>query len=518
MSEQQNTASSSPGLGDIPGLVPRFGAFVDRHEYSILALGLVLFFIRSFMWSQATPMVPDELLTYVQAQVPSPGALWTMLETAPTTLDPPLNPFVSFLALRLPLPFTLALRVPAILCYAAMMLSIFVFVRRRFPPAAALLAFALPMALPVVSFSIQSRPYALWLAASGWALVFWQSTGRDGNESEGRRALPLCGLYLCLTAAILAQYVGGLIFIPLIAGELWRSRKTGRDVPVWLTFIAAGLSAVAYFPFLKAASAYKAHPWHGVDPRDLDDTYLLGISTVAIVVIIVSVAAHMLRKRSIEWGGQEIGFSSSECVALTVLYSIPVMMFVVAVFLTHSYVPRYSIIFSIAAACFMGVLLFALTRQIRGLAAILLTILFLRAALPPRITLHFPQETGGISATLPTLLKKHSDLPIVMPIWDSYLRFYLFGSDELKKRMLLVWDPDRLTELGNNGSLANRAVERATHCPFALAPEFFRTHHDFLLVGNYALRDRLIEEGWTVALIGKAYGWDLYRVTFVAFR
>ena len=408
-------------------------------------------------------MVPDELLTYVQAQVPSLGAVWTMLETAPTTLDPPLNPFVSFLALRLPLPFTLALRVPAILCYAAMMLSIFVFVRRRFPPAAAFLAFAFPMVLPVVSFSIQSRPYALWLAASGWALVCWQSTGRDGNGSEGRRVLPLCGLYLCLTAAILAQYVGALIFIPLMAGELWRSRKNGRDVPVWLTFIAAGLSVVVYVPFLKAASAYKAHPWHGVDPRDLQDTYLLGISGVVLGAIIVSVAAHPVRKGSIEWDKRDFGFTSDERAGFDrTLIGSRSLCSCFRYFEHTAMFPDIRLSSALPQPALLGVLLFALTRQIRGLAAILLTILFLRAAIPPRITLHFPQETGGISATLPTLLRKHSDLPIVMPIWDSYLRFYLFGSDELKKRMLLVWDPDRLTELGNNGSLGEPG-RRARH-------------------------------------------------------
>jgi hypothetical protein len=188
-------------------------------------------------------------------------------------------------------------------------------------------------------------------------------------------------------------------------------------------------------------------------------------------------------------------------------------MFVAAVLVTHSYVPRYSIIFGIAAVCFMAILLFALTKQIQGMAAILLMVLFARAALPPGISLHFPQQTEGISRSMPPLFEEFPNLPIAVPLWSSYLRIYLYGPDELKRRMLLVWDPDRLTEFGDNGSLANQAVQRAINCPFALAPEFFRMHRDFLLLGEYALRDRLIKEGWTVTMIGNIYGRDFYRVT-----
>ena len=324
--------------------------------------------------------------------------------------------------------------------------------------------------------------------------------------------LSLCGLYVSLTIAVLAHYLGGLIFLPLMAGELWRSRASGRDIPIWLTFVAGGAAILLYTPFLGAASAYKAHPWHGVLARDLEDSYMMGISAAVLGAIMMAVAAHLFWKRPLEPVAGEKGFSSAECVVLTALYFIPAVMFVSAIFVTHSYVPRYSLIFSFAAVCFVAVLLFTLTKQIRGVAALLLVILFLRAAVPRRLSL-LSQETGGITAALPAPFEKFSHLPIVMPIWDSYLRFYLFGADELKKRMVLVWDPDRLTEFGNNGSLANEAVSRAMHSPRARAPEFFRTHREFLLVGNYALRDRLIDEGWSVAMLGTVYGWDLYLVT-----
>lgn len=511
MTVRQSTVESSHSPEDFSGLMAKLGALIDRHEYAILAFGLVLYFARSLAWSQATAMIPDELLTYVQAQSPTLSALWMTLTTAPITVDPPLNPLLSFFALRLPLPFTLALRIPAILSYAALMLSLFVFVRRRFPPAAALFAFALPMVLPIVSFSIQNRPYALWMAASGWALVCWQSAARESAAGR-RRTLSLCGLYVCLTAAVLAQYLGAVIFLPLIVGELWRSRASGRDIPMWLTFAAGGAAVLLYGPFFEAASAYRAHPWHGVVASDLEDSYMLGISAAVLGVLMLAVAVHLFWKKPPEPVADEKGFPSAECAVLTALYFIPAVMFGLAILVTHSYVPRYSVVFSFAAVCFVAVLLFTLTRQIRGVAALLLAILFLRAAAPRRLSL-LGQETGGITATLPAPFEKFWHLPIVMPIWDSYLRFYLFGADELKKRMVLVWDPDRLTEFGNNGSLANEAVARAMHSPHARAPEFFQTHHEFLLVGNYALRDRLIDEGWTVAMLGNVYGWDLYLVT-----
>jgi hypothetical protein len=298
-----------------------------------------------------------------------------------------------------------------------------------------------------------------------------------------------------------------------MAGELWRARRTGLDLAVWLTFLAAGASVIAYAPFLKASSAYRLHPWHGVVPSDLEETFLLGISAVAIGLIVLSVAARLFYKRSAAANGQEIDFPLAEGVALTVLYSIPVVMFIAAIFGTHSYVPRYSVIFGIAAACFMAVLIFELTKHVRGLAAIMLMVLFLRAGLQARFSIHFSQQTNGITAAVPAPFARFRNLPIAVPLWDPYLRIYLYGPEELKKRMLLVWDPDRLTEFGNNGSLANQAVQRAMHAPFALTPDFLRAHRDFVLVGPYALRDRLVDEGWTVTLLGSTYGLEIYRAS-----
>lgn len=483
-----------------------FGAFIDRRPFLVLAFGLAIYCFRSFTSSQSTPMIPDELLTYVQAQLPTLDAVWTTLKTMPATVDPPLNPAIAFFALRLPFPPTLSLRLPAIVWYGAMMLGLFVLVKRRAPPVVALLAFALPMVLPISSFSIQSRPYALWLGAAGWALVCWQ------GARDRPRALSLAGLYVCLTVAILAQYVGSLIFLPLIAGELWRTRRNGLDLPVWLTFLAAGASLLAYAPLLKASSVYRLHPWHGVVPRDLEDTFMLGISAVAVGLIALAVAAHLLTKESAAAPERQIVFPPEECIALTALYAIPLVMFVAAILVTHSYVPRYSILFGMADACFLAVLLFELTKRVPGLAACMLMIVFLRA-LPPRVSLHFPQQTNGVTKAVPAAFEKFPGLPIAVPLWDPYLRIYLDGPDELKKRMLLVWDPDRLTEFGNNGSLANQAVQRALHAPFAFAPEFFRSHRDFVLVGSYALRNRLLDKGWTIAWLGSAYGLDIYRAT-----
>jgi hypothetical protein len=453
-------------------------------------------------------MAPDELLTYALAQLPDLGAVWTTLKIAPTTVDPPLNPFISFLAFRLPLPVTLALRIPAILSYAAMMLSVFVLVRRRASPVVALLAFALPMVLPISAFSIQNRPYALWLGASGWSLACWQSAA-----SERRRVLSLLGLYFCLTAAILSQYVGSLIFIPLIAGELWRSREKGLDIPIWLTLFAGAISIVAYAPLLGASSLYRLHPWHGVSVHDLEDTFLSAISAVVLVLIVLSTVVRFVAKQTDNAVDQPTSFYSAEWIALLVLYSIPVVMFIFARIVTKSYVPRYSAIFGIAAVCLTAALIFELTKHIRGLAAIMLIVLFLRAAIPPGIPFQFAQQTDGITANLPPTARTLPHLPIAVPLWNPYLRIYLFGPNEFKRRMLLVWNPNQLTEFGNNGALANAAVQRTMHAPFALAPEFFRSNRDFLLLGDYALLNPLVDEGWTVTVLGHLYLWPIYRVT-----
>ena len=166
---RQKTGFSWPHLENFLGRASKSGAFCRPARIPQRNAGSRPLFCQTVPPLTSDRHTPDEIPTYAQAQVLTLGAVWTMLKPRADQLDPP--PIHHFIPGA-----TSAALVDASagdFVVAAIMLSLFLLLGGRFPQIAALLAFVLPMAESIVSYSIQSRPHALWVAASvGCAGVF----------------------------------------------------------------------------------------------------------------------------------------------------------------------------------------------------------------------------------------------------------------------------------------------------------------------------------------------------------
>jgi hypothetical protein len=482
---------------------------IERNSSGAIALVLLLYFLRAICVSQQTDLFIDEILTYAHAQLPTLHSLWWTLTHAPAATDAPLHPFVSFLALRLPLSFPLSLRLPSILAYGAMMLSIFAFLRRRVRTSVALLATIIPMLIPLFQYAVQARPYSLVLGFSGWALVLWQRA----TEWHSHRLGTLIGLYFCITFTLLTHYYAGVIFVPLIAGELWRTARQGLDPAVWAVFAAASLAVLSYIPLLPALIPYRAHPWVGVVPEDLWDTYLLAFSPVLLIILGLCALLHLSRQKIVTRCPMDLPVYQQ--IALGALLLLPFFVFDSAKVITHSYVARYALPFSIAAAILLAIAIDALTHHIPGSASGIVLALLLCASIPIAQALIHPsrQNTGGIDKKPIPILNRFPNLPIAITNFYDFGRIYLFGPDQVKRRMVLVSDPFAITDLGISDSLANEAVKQALRVPAATSQTFLHLHPQFLLVGSYWLRDQALQQGRQIRFVGKLYNWDLYYVS-----
>src|SRR5262245_48036484 len=104
-------------------LLSTVDSYISRHSAVVLWSGLIIFLGRVLVLSRLKMLWRDEILTWAEAQSPTLSALWSGLTHAPTTVDPPLHPIMAFLALRLPGPLDLRLRLPSFIGFAGMMLS-----------------------------------------------------------------------------------------------------------------------------------------------------------------------------------------------------------------------------------------------------------------------------------------------------------------------------------------------------------------------------------------------------------
>ena len=479
---------------------------VELHPWQVMGAILFIYLGRAAYFSHTRELQIDELLTYTDTQLPSLSSLWWTLKHYPPALDPPLHPFLAYFAYRLPINFPLSYRLPSIVAYGASMLSIFVLLRKRVPAAVALTAAVVPMLVPVFDFAIEARPYALTLGFAGWAFVCWQRA----TECRTKRTGALLGLYLCLAGVLLSHFLGGLVYIPLLAGELWHSYRSGIDYAVWAVFAVAGITIVTYIPLLPAASLYRVNPWHGVLIEDLWQTYLLGISPTLLIALSLCALCWQFSQK-LTLAEKAVAIRSHELVAITGLYFIPVISYVIAVFATHSYVPRYALMFSIAQAIALAMVIYRMIN--RALTSVVMLILIICAGQSAVLEMinRPSQNTGGISDTRLPVLDSLPGLPIVEPSWHDYMRLSLFGPEELKKRMILVLDPEDVKQ-HTNFALSTEAVHRALHLPKESYEQMIHSHPQFLLLEGSRLREQLIEDGREVRLVGRVFRRDLYLV------
>lgn len=492
-------------------LASRLDTYVNRRIGIIVTAALGLYLGRALLISQQKPLFRDELYTWAQVQGPDLTKMWAGLMHAPIVVDPPLYPTRAFFFARLPLPVELALRLPSILAYGAMMLSLFVIARRRASNLIALIAFTIPMIItPLFDYAIDARPYALLLAFSGWAFAFWQ---KDRIRQTQPASLTL--LAICLTGAMLTHYFAVFVLIPFCAGELWRSARYGADMRTCGALLAPIIAVLVYIPFLPAAARYRANPWRAVSYTDLDRTYAL-ISTPEVLIALLSCCAAALLlcsfKRETRPQPANVSFHSYEIAALLGFLVIPVTIFVAAKLVTRSYVPRYGIAFVIGAILLLTAIFEIIISRAKGLAHGALALLLFYAILPfSALTHRLPVSPDSIDNSWAEILCRFPGAVIGVDDPGLYLRFRLFGRGDISNRMVLISEDKGTGETPSTNDLSNQAIHELLGVPNERVGQFVDAHQRFLLIGN-GFRNKLIATGERLLWQGEISDNDLYLV------
>jgi hypothetical protein len=402
-----------------------------------------------------------------------------------------------------------------------MMLSLFIIMRRRACPSVALIACFVPMILPAHDYALQARPYALLLGLCGWAFAFWQR----GADHRPGRTISLLLLFLCLTFAVWTHYLAVLIFIPLVVGELWRTAVSGFDRAMWFTLLTPVAAVLAYIPFLSAASAYRSVPLHGVMVYEMFDTYSFVLSSrlfaVLLLCCLAALALPAIYGRLLASSDEEVTFRAHEYVSIATLFLFPFFVFGSAKLLTHSYVPRYALPFTVAAALLIAASFGILARPVKGLGPLAMVLILLQAALPLRTFVHgLPPPADLIDGSSTEPFDHFPDLPIAMPRTDDYLRFRIFGPNRIRRRMFLVsFSPDEVRRVVNpvvaqelpTVDLMNAALHRTIAAPVQDFQDFIDAHPRFLLMNTIG-REEVLNKSRQLCWIGQSKGQDVYLV------
>jgi hypothetical protein len=247
----------------------RVDSTIERRKGAFLALYSVVFILVCGLLSATKPMANDELATYYPAKLPSLAATVAFFWDG-TDVHTPTASVITRYSLALFGDNPVAARLPNILGYLAVCLSIFVFVARWCPVVYAASAMLFPVLCSVFYHATEVRCYGLLLGFTGLSFLCWQ------RVEDGRwRPFFIAGFYCGLAAAISCHYYALLLAVPFGLAELARTRMRRRlDLPVCAALILAVLTVCLFLhPILIARHAYLSGIWSTAHLGQIQETY-----------------------------------------------------------------------------------------------------------------------------------------------------------------------------------------------------------------------------------------------------
>ena len=425
----------------------RLARLLERRKNGVLACLLLVYCLDAGRRAAGLPLWFDEIFTFYIAKL-SLGDMWAALLTAADS-QPPLGYLLTRASHFAFGTGELATRVPYLVSFGVMSACLFQFVAARLGPVYGFVAMLFAWTTSGYQFGYEARPYGLMLATSALALLCWRHAARG----QKGRAWALPGLALSLGAMVSSHYYAVLVFLPLGAGELVRSRKQRRaDWAVWAAMAAGGTPLLAYLPLIQAArNSFTGSFWSPVEWTDLISLYVLLLYTA--VVPVLSVTAFLLAQAWGRRGADKViapAFPPEERVVLWTLALLPPVAAVLAMMTTGAFVYRYVISAMIGISALFAVMVHYVTRAQASRGAVVALILFCSYGVA-RLSgwSESPRDGTGESAMLLQRLLQ-SDLPEELPIAVTaphlFIEAFHSAPEPLASRLVYLADPESALE------------------------------------------------------------------------
>ncbi len=228
----------------------------ERKPLAAIVCWTVFYLLLASVLAHEKPFWNDELFTFYISQRPSLADVWNALLTGAEQI-PPLFFVITRSFTAVLGPSHIGFRLPEILGFWLMSVSLFYFVRVRSSVTYSLIALTFPLVTAAFEYAYEARPYGLVLGFCALGLCCWQTAAR-----HQRRVLSLLGLSLIMAVAMSCHYYAVLGFAAIVAGECVRSISRRRlDPGVWIAFVLGCLPVTFYLPLLKAAHSYSQAFW-----------------------------------------------------------------------------------------------------------------------------------------------------------------------------------------------------------------------------------------------------------------
>ena len=469
-----------------------------------VALTVLVFSVLAAGWRS---LWYDELFTLYVASEPSLRDVVRALLAGADT-NPPLDYLLRHASLALFGSSPEAFRWPSAAAFLAGLFATYAYVRRRAPFLASAAAFLLPVCTAAVFYTYEGRAYALLFASAPIALWAWQrAVDRTGRPWR----LLVLALALCLGPY--SHYYGVLNFLPVSAGEAWRSYRRGRvDWGIAAAIGGGCLMTLGLLPFAHTAQAMQASFWaSGFEAADLWRYYegFLGYSGVTLGLVLAAAIplAAIGRRRTPRAAWPVV--PTHEIVAAAVLAMTPVAAFLMATLVTGALTSKYTIALVPGVAILAGHLLAHAEVSLRGAVATVVAVLsvlgigqHVSAALSYR-------DSEPVPADLRRALQQ-STLPVAFDSPHQFLQYVHYEPQLGAGRFFYPMDPATALELRgfNNDELALRGLAKIRPLALLEYRDFTQRAGAFLVMHSGVFWPGLVKalarDGYCLVLVARS--------------
>ncbi len=393
----------------------------------------------------------DELLTLYVSGLDTFDDVWAAL-TSGFDLNPPLLYIITRALHQVFEPGEVVTRLPSMLGFWVMCLSLYAFLKRRLPVPYAFAGAAFPLLTGAYLYSYEARPYGILLGFAGLTLVFWQRA----TISEKASKADIAGFALSLGLCLMSHCYGVLLLMVFGLTELVRwVRRREISWAMAVAIIAATLPAMAVYFSLLDASRGVVLGADGARPHWLlvVQSYLLLLTPPAFFALPIAFAIvrfHPARRAGEPQPDQRAAvFTIEERVVLGLLAVLPLPALLLSASLVGQHYFRYALPCTIGVSALLAARLSMIARRSATpgwLTAIVFVGFFLSG-----VTEDVPKAIRGANqgyarlflAQNPLLSKLgKTDAPLALSSCHDFFQVEHYGLPELVARSFYLVDHD----------------------------------------------------------------------------
>ncbi len=413
----------------------------ERRRLLLLGAVSFVYFAATSVLASRKPMWNDELFTYFIAQAPTLSGIWSALLTGADQ-----TPFPFYVLTRWSLALfgvnEWALRLPEMIGVWVAGLCLFHIVARQTEGLYGFVAMVFLFVTGANFYSYEARPYALVLAFSSLAWLFWQ------RATYGRsRKLSVLGFAASLAAAVCSHYYAVFVFVPLGVGEFVRSIGRRRiDWPIWFAMMGALSPLLFLAPLIQQARTYSQGFWARPSLYSIPDAYsvlLMPTPLLALAALILGGTYSLIR--SVESRPQATSRYSlvllHEVAVAVGFVALPIIAVLATMLTTGAFTFRYALPAVLGVSALVAV---SAARLFQGHAVLGIAILFLSCAGFGMMSARNLQGTPEASlGKVYELIGREpiTSLPVVVSDAHSFMMLSHYAPRELSSRLVYLADP-----------------------------------------------------------------------------